>query len=331
MTEFKTPLEGGNGVAVGQSNHGGTAFSSAPTGTPVFTTDFKAHGTSAVQASSSSTMSWNTVNQNGPLLMRGCMYINPPASGQTLTITGDTTVAQSWWASGTRAGQLIVNSLQRFRLQTYGSGGVQTRWSGTITLPHSTWLRYQFWTDPGQSVTTGAVRMAWWSAMDSTGNPTEDSLGAANTAGIDTAGTSGILTQGRFTIGSTFKVDDLAMRDAPDSAWVAWPAVTPEPSGTATTSDTFAADFRSFVPGTAGNALTFNIAWVSGPNNVAQVTEPVEGLFLIPKGASPSVYTVNVVEAGQSYPKTVNVPALAPVAPVADSILRRKMTASGWM
>lgn len=61
--------------------------------------------------------------------------------------------------------------------------------------------------------------------------------------------------------------------------------------------DALVADMRLSIPGNAGD-LSYSLAHVSGPNLLADVEEPLDGLFLIPRDDTTSVYQVTVSESG---------------------------------
>lgn len=80
-----------------------------------------------------------------------------------------------------------------------------------------------------------------------------------------------------------------------ESGWAGPIAVPPTPI--ADEWDALVVDMRGSLPGGA-NPLTYTIAHVSGPDNSGDIVEPVDGLFLIPRDASTSVYEVTVDEGG---------------------------------
>lgn len=67
------------------------------------------------------------------------------------------------------------------------------------------------------------------------------------------------------------------------------------------------ADFRSSGTAGGGGDLSWSIAHVSGPDNTAGVEEPVDGLFLIPRDTTTSVYRVTLTETGNAETDTWDV------------------------
>lgn len=91
------------------------------------------------------------------------------------------------------------------------------------------------------------------------------------------------------------------------------------PTGAIIDDTYFVADARTST-NALGGALSFSIGHVSGPNNLGQVVEFVEGLFGIPLDSSAAVYNITVSEVGNSQVDdiTVNVPAIGSTAVIEE-------------
>lgn len=85
----------------------------------------------------------------------------------------------------------------------------------------------------------------------------------------------------------------------------------------------------SSTPG-SGGALTYSVAHISGPNNLASVKEPVDGWFFIKQGTATSVYRITVSEGGNDAFQDVTVPAIETALPT-GAVRERVHNGIGWV
>lgn len=308
MSIRQSPFEGVNGAALVVSSGGDTL--SNVSGTATYTTSQFAHGASSLVASSSSA-AWYTIDTTTDrALIRGYGRISA-------TITSDTTLGTIYAGANLRAGQLIINSASRIRLQTFGGTTSTSTNVATATeaLPLNTWFRWEMWVSAGTDSTNGQIRAAYYIGDSTT--PTWDSGLITG----DTAGTLGVLTQGRIAIASTVGVDDFGMKDGNDAVWGAWPASQGVIANTTTTENVVMVDARTSTGGSG--VLTYSISPSSG------VTEPVDGVFLIPQTSSTQNFTVTVTDGILSDTKTVTITPAS--APTQASMRHRTWTGSAWV
>lgn len=308
MSIRQSPFEGVNGSALVVSS-GGSTFSGV-SGTATYTNTQFAHGATSVIASSSSA-AWYTIDTTtNTALIRGYGRISS-------AISSDTTLGVVYCGSNLRAVQIIINVQSRIRIQTFGgttSTSVNVA-TATDPLPVNTWFRWEVWVHAGTDETNGQVRAAYYVGDATT--PTWDSgLITGNTAG-----TLGVLTQGRVSISSTVAVDDFGLKDGSDAVWGAWPASLGITPNTSITENLVMIDARTSSGGSG--PLSYSIS----PS--ANITEPVDGVFLVPQSGSTQNFTVSVTDGIQTETTSVSVQPAS--TPSQNSMRHRTWSGSSWV
>lgn len=231
MSIYATPLEGTNGATVTTTNHGGTTLDTVA-GTLVYTNTRASHGSTGVVATATGRLAYNLAPGTTKAKIRA--YLN---SARAVT-SGDFIVGFFYVpGSGLKAAQLIINSANKFRIQTWDEAGVLTaRWSGasngtgqtssTITAPVNDSFRCELYAD----ITAGEV---WAAVFD--GDSTTPLETSGTITGLDLRGTE--LTSGNLAVTipgtvSDVAVDDFAVYDGSDATKTANPVGNTAPSVT---------------------------------------------------------------------------------------------------
>lgn len=307
MSIRQSPFEGVNGAALVVSSGGDTL--SNVSGSATYTTSQFAHGASSLVASASSA-AWYTIDTTTDrALIRGYGRIST-------AISSDTTLGIIYAGSNLKAAQLIINAASRIRLQTFGgttSTSVNVA-TATDALPVNTWFRWEMWVSAGTSETNGQVRAAYYIG-DSTTPVWDSGLITGNTAG-----TLGVITQGRIALATNLGIDDFGLKDGNDAVWGAWPASQGITANATTTSNLVMIDARTSTGGSG--VLTYSISPSSG------VTEPTEGVFLVPQTGSTQNFTVTATDGILTDTTTVTVTPAS--APTQASMRHRTWTGSTW-
>lgn len=194
MTIYSTPLEGANGATVTTTNHGGTALDIVA-GTLNYTNTRAAHGSTGVVATANGRIQYTVPAGTTVADARGYLHSARAVTG------GDLTVAFFYiTGNALKSVQLIVNSVNKFRLQTWDEAGTMTaRWSGatngtgqtssTIAAPVNDWFRWQLYCN----MTTGEV----WAAIYD-GDSTTPLETTGTITGLDLRGTA--IESGNFAV-----------------------------------------------------------------------------------------------------------------------------------
>lgn len=178
-------------------------------------------------------------------------------------------------------------------------------WTSSSAITANTEVRLQVTVDPATS-TTGVVGVKIYTTNPRSSTTPDMSY---SSSAFD-AGTTdlSIIRLGRIssTVGSTGTVRTIwaiAQDSTADIAPLAGP-----PTLAYTSAVKQVVDARTSASG-SGAALTYAMAYVSGEDNSSGITEPIEGLFLVPQGTSSSIYSVTVTEITGTDTDNVTVPA----------------------
>jgi hypothetical protein len=300
-TEYSATFTGTPGVAVTAGNAGSARPFDTLTPGLVFAQD--PQGNVGVTATTTGlNAAWDLTGAGTKVLMRCMIRMEDLLTGADRIIMGPGHLTTGY---GVRD---IVNSIGRLRLQIIGTSGVDASPpTDPSDPPLDTRIRLVLFADPGTSTTTGSTRTAAYLGPTSS-TPFWDS---GLQTGKDTAASEGTYRVARWAFDPAIITYAPSVRFGSDVGWDTYPYAAPAPTINLVSSDVYRVDARTSVRGGTGVPLTYSLSWVSGPNNLGTVDEPVDGVFLIPKAATASVYRVTATQDDAPFTKDVTVPAIA--------------------
>jgi hypothetical protein len=244
-------------------------------------------------------------------------------------------------SSQMRLGQFMAGAITTIRLDHNSDGRLLIRNAAASTITAAsmasaitvgTPVSLQIFARKGTTTTDGMLRVRMVRLDTDTELYDSGLLTNINTGTADyTADRIGWVTTTSAGI-TGLDVDDVALDTAPaaDGDLIDPPATSDPPTiGDVTVLDRAVADYGDLSTAGGGGDLSWTIEHLDGPDESAGITEPIPGLFLIPRAGTTSRYTVTVTEDGSGLTGTATV-TVAPTSADSPGLVTLVRLGGSW-
>ncbi len=298
----------GTGVTVASSSSSGDPFTATESSNLTYSTAAATHGGMGAISNSSASLAHVRCSITGSKNVAAAEHVrvNPAA-------TSDVHILQfgTGGSSFVRVASIHVNGENKLRLSD-ATGTAPGVWTATDALDAAKTYLVEMYAAVGTTTANGALTVSYREV----GATSAIETSTVSSLDLGTVNLTDINFGRRTVVANVVSIDEVRWDDA--ATGVLGPLVDPPTIDIDTTTAVAMVDARG---STGAGTLTYSIAPSTG------VTEPVDGLFLIPQATSPVDYTITVTQSGVGYTQVVSVPA-AGVGDTRPSIF--VLTAGGW-